>query len=487
MSVAIIGAGAAGLRAAQHLEELGISYTVLEGSNRIGGRIYPFSYQNGFLQYGAEYVNGVDNEIYKIAKKNGLLSETEIDEDGYETVVNGKEVNDKLYEIWDKFESSTNEKLERDGANKKLSYQNVSQRIDFYFDAFIKAQKFTQSEKTIMENMNVLFKNQFQLEWSSPANDVCFLTMRIDIIYQIFQLCLKNFDIWDSGMDVDVEATLNQNGFKSILDELASKVPQNKIKLSSKVVNIDYSGIQPSTYNFQFVLSGSKVKVLLSNDQSFLFDSVIVTSSLGYLKQNKNTMFTPALPAQKSAAIDRFGFGSNMKVFLEYAQPWWPRRMSTVQISGRVGKVGTAPSLEDDLMVFQPSLWAKNVLVAWVAGNGPKEISKLSDSQLIAVLNNHLTTQLKDVYSVTKIQRIYRHNWISDEFSLGSYSYISNKTCQSNTDDIKLMRDPVLINRRPVICFAGEHTDSEMYQTVVGAARSGLQEADRIAKYYSSI
>ncbi|EGT39113.1 hypothetical protein CAEBREN_00663 [Caenorhabditis brenneri] len=457
MSVAIIGAGSAGLRAAQRLEELGISYTVFEGSNRIGGRIYPFSYQNGFLQYGAEYVNGVDNEIYNIAKKNGLLSETEIDEDGYETVVNGKEVNDKLYEIWDKFESSTNEKLERDGANKKLSYQNVSQRIDLYFDAFIKAQKFTQSEQTIMENMNVLFKNQFQLEWSSPAND----------------LCLKNFDIWDSGMDVDVEATLNQYGFKSILDELASKVPQNKIKLSSKVVNIDYSG--------------SKVKVLLSNGQSSLFDSVIVTSSLGYLKQNKNTMFTPALPAQKAAAIDRFGFGSNMKVFLEYAQPWWPRRMSTVQISGRVGKVGTAPSLEDDLMVFQPSLWAKNVLVAWVAGNGPKEISKLSDSQLIAVLNNHLTTQLKDVYSVTKIQRIYRHNWISDEFALGSYSYISNKTCQSNTDDIKLMRDPVLINRRPVICFAGEHTDSEMYQTVVGAARSGLQEADRIAKYYSSL
>uniref|UniRef100_A0A1I7TPA6 Amino_oxidase domain-containing protein n=1 Tax=Caenorhabditis tropicalis TaxID=1561998 RepID=A0A1I7TPA6_9PELO len=455
ISVAIVGAGFAGLRAAQRFEELDISYTLFEGSDRLGGRVYPFSYQNGYLQYGAEYVNGVNNEIYEIVKKNNLLSKTEIDEDGYETVVYGKEVNNKLYNIWDKFESSTNEKLERDGANKQISSQNVSQRIDFYFDAFLKTQKLSQSEQTIMENMNKLFKNQFQLEWSSPADD----------------LCLRNFDTWDSG--VDSEATLNEYGFKTILDDLISKVPKTKIKMSSKVVNIDYSG--------------NKVKILLSNGQSFLFDSVIVTSSLGYLKKNKNSMFTPSLPAQKSAAIDRFGFGNNMKVFLENDRPWWPRGMSTVQISGRIGSSGTGTSLEDDLMVFQPSLWAKNILVAWIAGNGPKEVSKLSDSQLITILNNHLTSNLKDVYTVSKIKKIYRHNWISDDFALGSYSYISIKTCQSNTEDIKLMRNPILINRRPIVCFAGEHTDSEMYQTVVGAARSGLQEADRINNYYSSL
>ncbi|CAO4379197.1 unnamed protein product [Caenorhabditis nigoni] len=455
ITVAIIGAGFAGLRAAQRFEQLGINYVIFEGSDRIGGRVFPFSYQNGYLQYGAEYVNGENNEIYEIVKKNNLLSATEIDEEGYETVVYGQEVNNKMYKIWDKFESSTNEKLERDGARKDVKNQSVSERIDLYFNDFMKTQKLSESEQTVMQNMNKLFKNQYQLEWSAPASDIC----------------LKNFDIWDSG--VDSEATLNEIGFKSILDELASKVPKNKMRMSSKVVNVDYTG--------------AKVKVMLSNGQSFLFDSVIMTSSLGYLKKHKTTLFTPALPVSKSAAIDRFGFGNNMKIFLEYNVPWWPSGMSTVQISGRVGKTETSNSLEDDLMVFQPYLWARKILVAWIAGNGPLEASKLTDSQLMTVLDNHLATNLKNVYTVSNIQRIYRHSWISDEFALGSYSYISNKSCQSNTDDIKLMRDPILINRRPVICFAGEHTDSEMYQTVVGAARSGLREADRIANYYSSL
>ncbi|UMM34634.1 hypothetical protein L5515_007623 [Caenorhabditis briggsae] len=453
ITVAIIGAGFAGLRAAQRFEQLGINYMIFEGSDRVGGRVFPFSYQSGYLQYGAEYVNGEDNEIYETVKKNNLLSATEIDEEGYETVVYGQEVNNKMYKIWDKFESSTNEKLERDGARKEVKNQSVSERIDFYFSDFMKAQKLSQSEQTVMQNMNKLFKNQYQLEWSAPSTD----------------LCLRNFDTWDSG--VDSEATLNEIGFKSILDELASKVPKTKIGMSSKVVNVDYTG--------------TKVKIMLSNGQYFLFDSVIITASLGYLKKHKTTLFTPALSVSKSAAIDRFGFGNNMKIFLEYNDPWWPNGMSTIQISGRVGNTETSNSLEDDLMVFQPFLWARKILVAWVAGNGPLEASKLTDSQLMTVLDNHLDTNLKNVYIVSKIQRIHRHSWISDEFALGSYSYISNKSCQSNTDDIKLMRDPILTNRRPVICFAGEHTDSEMFQTVVGAARSGLREADRIANYYS--
>jgi monoamine oxidase len=40
--VIIIGAGAAGLSAAKELTRLGLSYEVVEGSHRIGGRAYGF-------------------------------------------------------------------------------------------------------------------------------------------------------------------------------------------------------------------------------------------------------------------------------------------------------------------------------------------------------------------------------------------------------------------------------------------------------------
>ncbi|MCP5099615.1 MAG: FAD-dependent oxidoreductase, partial [Chloroflexi bacterium] len=38
--VIIVGAGAAGLSAAKKLGQLGLTYTLVEGSHRIGGRVY---------------------------------------------------------------------------------------------------------------------------------------------------------------------------------------------------------------------------------------------------------------------------------------------------------------------------------------------------------------------------------------------------------------------------------------------------------------
>nr|CAR63596.1 putative AMine oXidase [Angiostrongylus cantonensis] len=56
--VAIIGAGFSGLSAAAVLERNSVDYTVFEGANRIGGRVYAISYEDGCLQHGAEFING---------------------------------------------------------------------------------------------------------------------------------------------------------------------------------------------------------------------------------------------------------------------------------------------------------------------------------------------------------------------------------------------------------------------------------------------
>lgn len=97
VKVCIIGAGLAGLRSAIHFEQVGIDYTIFEGSNRIGGRVYPFEYQDGYLHFGAEYVNGVDNEVYNLVEKYDLFDKTKprtddlwmLDQDNSITLVNG--------------------------------------------------------------------------------------------------------------------------------------------------------------------------------------------------------------------------------------------------------------------------------------------------------------------------------------------------------------------------------------------------------------
>ena len=55
-------------------------------------------------------------------------------------------------------------------------------------------------------------------------------------------------------------------------------------------------------------------------------DYVIVTASLGYLKEHASAMFCPALPSHKLSLISRMGFGNVAKIWLEYEKPFWSER-----------------------------------------------------------------------------------------------------------------------------------------------------------------
>lgn len=43
----------------------------------------------------------------------------------------------------------------------------------------------------------------------------------------------------------------------------------------------------------------------------------------GYLKKHKDTFLSPSLPLHKLHSIQRMGFGTNNKIFLEFEQPFW--------------------------------------------------------------------------------------------------------------------------------------------------------------------
>jgi predicted NAD/FAD-dependent oxidoreductase len=79
--VIIIGAGVSGLAAAKRLQERGISYLILEGSHRVGGRLCSKSWNGATIELGANWVTGCvkQNPIYQLAveelKLNGTIDE----------------------------------------------------------------------------------------------------------------------------------------------------------------------------------------------------------------------------------------------------------------------------------------------------------------------------------------------------------------------------------------------------------------------------
>ncbi|KAG8544643.1 hypothetical protein GDO81_022136, partial [Engystomops pustulosus] len=76
--IVIIGAGLAGLSAAKYLLEKGFSdVTILEASDRIGGRVQSLRLEHATFELGATWIHGSNgNPIYHLAEDNGLLEET---------------------------------------------------------------------------------------------------------------------------------------------------------------------------------------------------------------------------------------------------------------------------------------------------------------------------------------------------------------------------------------------------------------------------
>ncbi len=73
MDLAIVGAGAAGIAAAREAKLRGLSYTVLEASERVGGRARTLGWNNYHLDLGAGWLHSADrNPLVAHAEDLGL-------------------------------------------------------------------------------------------------------------------------------------------------------------------------------------------------------------------------------------------------------------------------------------------------------------------------------------------------------------------------------------------------------------------------------
>lgn len=49
----------------------------------------------------------------------------------------------------------------------------------------------------------------------------------------------------------------------------------------------------------------------------------MISFSSGYLKKHHSTLFSPPLPAHKLHSIQKLGFGTCNKIYVEFETPWW--------------------------------------------------------------------------------------------------------------------------------------------------------------------
>lgn len=172
----------------------------------------------------------------------------------------------------------------------------------------------------------------------------------------------------------------------------------------------------------------------LSDNTRILADCVIVTCSLGYLKENQKNMFNPPLPVQFSQAIEDLGFGLINKIFLDFGIPWWKPGTKGFQFLWKESKsVSSNESLAAwtrDLTGFDVLPDHEGVLLGWIGGRGAYIVETLNEQQVATDCENLLKHYLK-LDNIFPVKRCLRTQWNSNKYIRGSYSHITTKSDDS--------------------------------------------------------
>lgn len=210
-----------------------------------------------------------------------------------------------------------------------------------------------------------------------------------------------------------------------------------------------------------------------------------MTVSLGILKAQFKTLFSPSLPSQKIAAIQKYGFGTLGKIFLKFDNPFWPFNNSDflsysflwtdadkkeVLVSDKAWLLGIVSFSKVDVF--------PNLLEVLYVGVFMKNFETFSDQKIIDdcmwLLEKFLGKKLP------KPSYMNRTKWLTNKYFLGSYSYLTFALEQSKVSPNELAKPIKKSNGKSFLHFAGEATDTKFPSYAHGAVLSGYRVATEV-------
>ncbi|KAF2898142.1 hypothetical protein ILUMI_08012 [Ignelater luminosus] len=295
-SIIVIGAGPAGIAAATKLYQNNITNVkILEAENRIGGRIHSVKFGNAIVDLGAEWCDGDDNiAVYNTIKELNLVEPTDYSKTFYHS--SGDSIDQELTkELRTIFE--------------ELYYVPIEAEEGVTLEEYVKNKY---SVKVHEKYKNDSEKLKFALEFLD--------TMRKEIL-----LAEGAFSWSDVSAKSDYEesaenAGLNWKGrgFKTLLDVLMLKYPDPKKELPLEIIfNKEVKTI---------FWDDNEATVQCSDSSIYKADHVILTVSLGVLKDRYQTLFNPELPENKKNAIEELDIAAVVKIFFYFPTKWWSEK-----------------------------------------------------------------------------------------------------------------------------------------------------------------
>lgn len=409
----VIGAGMAGLRAAQMLSQAGQRVLVLEARNRLGGRTWTDDALGLPVDLGASWIHGIEgNPIHALAQRlNAQLAYTDYDDMTRYTAEGAPlsaSADRALEALFERVLAQATAFAERQ--NRDLSLQAALDAVT--------------ASLTPAERRNLAYAVNTTIEHEFAASAV-------------------DLSAWyyDEAEAFDGDDVIFPQGYGQLVNALSAGLD---IRLEHAVTQVAYEAAGVAVTTAQGV---------------FRARAVIVTVPLGVL-QSGAIQFLPALPPAKQQALNRLGMGVLNKCYLRFPAAFW-------EDSHLLGYVGERPGEWAEWLNLH-ALIGEPVLLGFNAGTFGRALEQASDRATV----DSAMQVLRALYGINIPDPVaYRlTRWGRDPWAGGSYSFLK---VGSTPDDYDTLAEPVAGR----VFFAGEHTSRAYPGTVHGAYLSGERAA----------
>jgi monoamine oxidase len=441
--VLIIGAGAAGLAAACKLGESGFSVLLLEARDRIGGRIFTRREPGcaAPIELGAEFIHGMPPEIWQPLEDSGV-DIVEVEGQTW-CVSKGKLGPCRFFSpvdsILDKMDDSLPDESFLDFLNRRFPNPRHDQ----------KKEEARRRALAYVSGFNAADPDRVGVHWLVQGMRA---EERIDG-HRAFRI---------------------RNGYQHLLDIFRRRLQEYSVGVRTNCI-VESVSWRPGHAELTVRNHEAVSKLIASR--------VIITLPLSLLKLRpplgRAMEFTPPLPREKLDALENLEMGEVVRVVLRFRHRFWK------DISAPTD--GQSKTLADMSFLFSeddwfPTWWTSMpvkapLITAWAPFRSAEKLSDCAASfvvrRSVETLSQLLTVNVKDLENW--LDGAYFHDWQSDPFSRGAYSY-----GKVGSDGAHIALAAPLEN---TLFFAGEATDTSGNNgTVHGAIASGYRAAAQILR-----
>lgn len=424
--VVIVGAGVSGLSAACELRKSGLSILVLEARDHIGGRAWTRN-EPGLsapIELGAEFIHGRVPETFELLHEVGKAA---LDTSGAHWTLRDGKLVQNTEDLFGDIQNA----LERSKILEKpdISFQAWLDRSDQYG----LSKEAATMAKAFVEGFDAADPERVSAHFVAEE--------------------------WGAGGMLDSPQFRPLGGYTSVLSALAGSLERDNIQLQ----------LQSVVKEIRWQRGSAEIEVTRFDQTTTVkATTVIVTLPLGVL-QAGSVRFTPALDS-KRVALEKLVFGPVLKLSLRFRKAFWEELDD--------GKYAGASFFHSADTAF-PTFWTTlplraPLMTAWMAGPKAARLSTKEMPHIVGQALESLTTIFHG--AELELEGAYLHNWQTDPYSLGAYSYIG----VGGSDARRTLAAPL----EDTLFFAGEATDENEAATVGGALQSGARVAQEITKRF---